>query len=412
MPNVLVTPTWVTKSVAAGYQNFLVFADNLTKEYNDQFKIIGAKMGDTINVRLPQRFLATHGQALQTQNIFDQTTPVTLNDQVNVAFAFSSAQMTTSVDDVRERYVNPAAQTLANAADVSAYATLWPYVYSQTGTPGVTPSTALAYLAAGGKLDDLAVSGKRNATLDSAAAFTIANTSSTLFNPSARISKIWREGDMGGDKALGIDEWSKSQSVQSRTTGTFTASTPLVNGANQTGSTININGWASGGTFLKRGDKFTIAGVFTVNPVNYTSYPRLQQFVITADTADAAGVTATLPISPSIITSGQLQTVSNSPASGAVVTVVGATSATAGTLATTVSSQNLIYTKDFGVLASADLVMPDGGANSTRISDKEMGLSIRWVRQYQIGSDQNDSRFDILIGPAVLQARCAAVVEG
>jgi hypothetical protein len=149
-----------------------------------------------------------------------------------------------------------------------------------------------------------------------------------------------------------------------------------------------------------------------VNPVSYSTYPRLQQFVITADTSDSTGTTATLPISPSIITSGQLQTVSNSPASGAVVTVVGATAAAGGTLATTVSSQNLIYSADFGVLATADLVQPDGGANSTRISDKEMGLSIRWVRQYQIGSDQNDSRFDILIGPAVLQARCAAVVEG
>ena len=412
MPNTLITPTWVTKDVAAGYVNFLVFAANLTKEYNGDFKVAGAKVGDTINVRLPQRFTATHGQALQLQNIFDQTTPVTLNDQVNVAFAFSSAQLTTSVDDVRERYVNPAAQTLAGAADVSAYSTLWPYVYSSVGTPGVTPSATLTYLQAGGKLDDLSVGGKRNATLDVAAAYTIANSASTLFNPTARISQIFRNGDMGGDKVLGIDEWRRSQSVQSRTTGTFTASTPLVNGANQTGSTININGWASGGTTLKRGDKFTIAGVYTVNPVTYSSTPRLQQFVITADTADAAGVTATLPISPSIITSGQLQTVSNSPASGAVVTVLGATSPTAGTLATTVSPQSLIYTKDFGVLASADLVMPDGGANSTRISDKEMGLSIRWVRQYQIGSDQNDSRFDILIGPAVLQARCAAVVEG
>ena len=411
MPNTLVTPTWVTKSVAAGYVNNLVFADNLTKEYNDQFRINGAKMGDTINVRLPQRFVPTHGQALQTQNIFDQTTPVTLNDQINVAFAFSSAQMITSVDDVRERYVNPAAQTLANAADVSAYATLWPYVYSSTGTPGVTPTAALTYLQAGGKLDDLAVSGKRFATLDSAASLTLANTVSTLFNPSPVIGAAFREGRLG-DNVLKINQLDQSQSVQTRTTGTFTASTPLVNGANQTGSTININGWASGGTFLKRGDRFTIAGVFTVNPVNYTSYPRLQQFVITADTNDAVGVTATLPISPSIITSGQLQTVSNSPASGAVVTVVGATAAAGGTLATTLASQNLIYTKDFGVLASADLVQPDGGANSTRISDKEMGLSIRWVRQYQIGSDQNDSRFDILIGPAVLQARFAAVVEG
>lgn len=411
MPNSQITPTWVTKETAAGYVNFLVFAANLTKEYNDQFRQMGAHMGDTINVRLPQRFAATHGQALQLQNIFDQTTPVTLNDQINVGFAFSSAALTTSVDEVRSRYVKPAAQTLANAADVSAYATLWPYVYSSVGTPGTTPSATLTYLQAGGKLDDQAVEGERFATLDVAAAYTIANTATTLFNPGSEISKIFKNGIMGTNQ-LNINEWRKSQSVQSRTTGTFTASTPLVNGGNQTGSTININGWASGATTLKRGDKFTIAGVFTVNPVSYTTLPRLQQFVITADTADVTGTTATLPISPSIITSGQLQTVSNSPAANAVVTVLGATSATSGTLATTVSPQSLIYTKDFGVLASADLVKPEGGADSERISDKEMGMSIRWVRQYQIGTDQNDSRFDILIGPAVLQARCASTVEG
>lgn len=411
MANQLITPTLVTKMVAAGYVNFLVFAANLTKEYNDQFVLNGAKQGDTINVRLPQRFTVTHGQGLQTQNIFDQTTPVTLNDQANVAFAFSSAQRTTSVEDVRERYVNKAAQALANAADVSAYSTLWPYVYSSVGTPGITPAQTLLYLQAGGKLDDLSVDGKRYGTLDIAASYTLANTVSTLFNPTQKISEAFRQGYMG-DNVLGIDELRRSQSVQSRTTGTFTASTPLINGANQTGSTLITNGWASGATTLKRGDKFTIAGVFTVNPVSYTSTPRLQQFVVTADTADSGGAIAALPISPSIITSGQLQTVSNSPASGAVITVLGATSAAGGTLATTVSPQSLIYTKDFGVLASADLVMPEGGADGTRISDKEMGMSIRWVRQYNINTDQNDSRFDILIGPAVLQARCAAVVEG
>ena len=411
MANTLVTSTWVTKETAAGYVNNLVFAANLTKQYNDSFQVSGAHMGDTINVRLPQRFVATHGQALQLQNIFDQTTPITLNDQINVGFAFSSAQQSTSVDDVRSRYVKPAAMTLANAADVSAYATLFPNVYSSVGTPGTTPSSTLTYLQAGGKLDDLAVNGKRYATLDVAAAFTIANSATTLFNPTGEITKIFKEGLMGSNQ-LNINEWRKSQSTQTRTTGTFTASTPLVNGATQTGSTININGWASGATTLKRGDKFVMAGVFSVNPVNYTSTGRLQQFVITADTADAVGVTATLPISPSIITSGQLQTVSNSPASGAVVTVLGATSAAGGTLATTVSPQSLVYTKDFGVLASADLVMPQGGADGSRIADPEWGISIRWVRQYQIGTDQNDSRFDILIGPAVLQARCAVVVEG
>jgi hypothetical protein len=409
--NTLITPTWVTKETAAGYVNFLVFAANLTKEYNNQFEINGAKMGDTVNVRLPQRFTVTHGQALQPQNIFDQTTPVTLNDQINVAFAFSSAQKTTQIDMVRQRYVKPAALALANAADVSAYSTLWPYVYSQVGVPGTVPTTTAAYLAAGGLLDYQSVQGKRFATLDIRHGYTIANTATTLFNPASAISETFRQGFMA-DNTLGIDEWRKSQSVQTRTTGTFTACTPTVNGANQTGSTLNTQAWASGATTLKRGDKFTIAGVFTANPVSYTSTPVLQQFVITADSSDSGGNIVALPISPSIITSGQLQTVSASPASGAAITVVGATSAVSGVLSTTTAAVSLLYTKDFGVLASADLDADLSGAVASRIADNDMGMSIRWTRQYQIGSDQNDSRFDILIGPAVLQARCGVAIEG
>lgn len=411
MANTLVTPSWVTKETAAGYINNLIFAANLTKEYNDQFVVNGVKMGDTINVRLPQRFVANHGQALVLQNIFDQTVPVTLNDQVNVGFNYSSAQATTQIDEVRRRYVEPAAQTLANAADISAYSTMFYEVYSSVGTPGTAPSSVQTYLDAGTKLSDLSVDvNGRKAVLSTKHMATIAGAVSTLFNPQVVQSSTYRKG-MFGQEQLGIEEWFQSQSVQTYTTGSFTASTPLVNGANQTGSSLITNGWASGATTLKKGDIFTIAGVYTVNPVGYQTVNSLQQFVVTATTSDSTG-DMTIPISPSIIASGQLQNVSNVPASGAAITVVGSTGAVGGTLSATVSTQSLVYTEDFGMLATADLVTPQGGADFSFVRDKEWGISIRWVRQYQIGSDQNDSRFDILIGPAVLQARFACRVQG
>jgi hypothetical protein len=124
----------------------------------------------------------------------------------------------------------------------------------------------------------------------------------------------------------------------------------------------------------------------------------LQQFVVTADTLDVTGVTATLPISPSIITSGPLQTVDASPANDAVVTVVGATSAAGGTLATTVRPQGLLYHPDAFILATADLDGNLDGATVERVSSKKLNISLRYVRQYSAMTDQKAARIDGLIG--------------
>lgn len=379
---------------------------------DDQYIQAGAKVGNTVNARLPQRFTVTDGQALQLQNLFDQTVPITLTNQKNVAFGYSSAQATTELDSIRQRYVQPGAEALANAAEVLAFNAVYRDIYSVVGTPGTTPSTTLTYLQAGTKLTDLATPLRgRVACLDPLAMQTIANTSSTLFNPAAIVAENYKTG-MFGRQQLGIDEWYQDAARPTHTTGTFTASTPLTVGAGQTGSTLSTNGWASSATTLNKGDIFTIAGVNSVNPLTYASTGRLQQFVVTATTSDSSGAMATLPISPSIITSGQLQTVDASPAASAVITVLGATSATAGTLATTTSPQSFVYHPDAFAFVMADLIKPGAGADSTTVRSKELGFAIRMVEQYQIGTDQNPSRLDILIGAATLQARLAARVMG
>jgi len=412
MANTLVTPSWVTKETARGYVNNLKFVACINKEYSDQYVQAGAKVGNTVNVRMPVRFTATHGQAFQQQNIFESTVPVTLNDQVNVGMGWSSAQATTEVDMVRDRYVKPAADSLANAVDVSAYSTVFLDVWNAVGTPGTTPSTTLTYLQALTKLiDQAAPTSGICAVLDPLAMTTIANTASSLFNPSATQSENYRDG-MFGRKQLGIDEWYYDQNVQGYTTGSSTAATPLVNGANQTGSTLVTDGWASSASTLNKGDIFTIGGVYSVNPQSYSSTGRLQQFVVTATTTSSGVDMASLPISPSIITSGPLQTVSNSPANNAVITVVGFTNPSGGTMTATGSPQSLVFHPDAFTLATADLATPSGGAKSSFVRSKQYGISIRWVEQYDILNDQNPSRFDILIGPATLQARLACRVQG
>ena len=411
MANTIATPTWVTKEVARGFTNEVVFISNVNRTYDDQYKQSGAKVGNTVNARLPQRFTVTDGQALQLQALYDQTVPITLTNQKNVAFGYSSAQATTELDAIRERYTQPGAEALANAADVLAFQAVYRDVWSAIGTAGTTPSATLTYLQAGVKLTDQAApQSGRVAVLDPLAMATIANTSSTLFNPGAVISENYKKGQFGRNQ-LGIDEWMQDPNRPVFTTGSFTSSTPLVNGASQTGSTLACDGFASGATNLKRGDVFTIAGVNAVNPLSYSSTGRLQQFVVTADSSDSSGAFSALAISPSIITSGQLQTVDASPADNAAITFQGSAGGTYAYTATT-SPQSLVYHPDAFAFVMADLMKPGAGAVATTVRSKQAGVAIRMVEQYQIGTDQNPSRLDILIGAATIQARLACRVWG
>lgn len=412
MANTLATPTWVTKETARFFVNDLTFLANVNRTYDDQYRQAGAKVGNTVLARLPQRWIANDGQALQLQPIYDQTVAITLTNQKQVAFGYSSAQATTELDLIRERYVQPGAESLANAAEVLAFQAVYRDIYSAVGTPGITPNNTLQYLQAGTKLTDLATPLRgRVAVLDPLAMQTIANTSATLFNPAAVISENYEEG-MFGRMQLGIDRWYQDIARPTHTTGTFTACTPTVNGANQTGTTLNTQSWASGATTLNKGDIFTAAGCDSVNPLTYADTGRLQQFVVTATTSDSSGNITALPISPSIITSGNLQTVSASPTNAGAITVLGATSATNGTLATTTSPQSFVYHPDAFAFVMADLIEPGAGAVSKTARSKELGFAIRWVEQYQIGTDQLPSRLDILIGAATVQARLAARVFG
>lgn len=409
MPNTLATPTWVLREVGRGYVNSVKFIANVNRKLSDEYVQAGAKVGYTVNYRLPQRWAVTDGQSLQLQAINDQVVPVTLTNQKNVAFGYSTASQTMEIQDVKKRYVDKAADALANAADVLAYNAVYRDVWNSVGTPGTTPSTALTYLTAGVKLDNTASPMEdRVAILDPLAAATIANATATLFNPSGAISENWRKGMMAANQ-LGIDEWYKDQSRSVHTTGTFTSSTPIVSSANQTGSSVGTSGWASGASTLNKGDIVTFAGCYGVNPLSYQSTGVLQQFTVTATTSDSGGA-MTIPISPPIVTSGAYQTVTASPTNNGAVSVWSGTGTYA--LTATTSPQSMVFHPDAFAFVTADLARDLGGADVNVVRSSMAGFSIRMVQQYQIGTDQNPSRLDILIGAATLQARLACRVVG
>jgi hypothetical protein len=410
MANTFVNPAWVTFEVAKRFVNSLRAVAQFTRKYSDEFSVDGAKVGDTVRVRLPQQFEVSEGEGLVEQNLTDQTKTLILNRRRQVGFGWSSTEATVNMDDIRTRYVMPAADTLANAYDRAAMADVYKAVYNTVGTLGTTPSAALTYGQAKVKIQDLAGPDTGlKAILEPLAHITLADAHKALFHPGSLISKATKTG-LIAEELLGIGEWYTDQNVPRFTSGAVTvASTPLTNGAGQTGSSIVTDGWGSGGAALKKGDIITIAGVRSVNPVSKESTGRLQQFVLTADISDTAGA-ATLSISPSIITSGALMNVDAAPADNATITYWAM--AAGGTQAATVSPQNLVFHPEAFATVMADLVMPNGGAKSTRVQSRDLNIASRYVEQYSITSDRNMNRLDILFGNAPIQERMAARVVG
>jgi len=206
---------------------------------------------------------------------------------------------------------------------------------------------------------------------------------------------------MGRDSA-GMN-WKMDQNVVPQTFGSYSGKTLTTNTATFTGSLTT--GWAQTSTItltasaaltLNQGDVFQIAGVYAVNPQNRQAYGsnKLRNFVVTATTAVATGGTA-VTVSPAIITGGQFQNV-----------VVSSTSSTAAVTpfnnTGTVSPQNIVMHRNAFTLATADLELPDGVHFAGRASDKDLGLSIRVVRQYTINNDSIPTRLDVLYGWAPL----------
>jgi hypothetical protein len=414
MANSFITPTWVLKDVARVAVNQLKFAANIERWYDDKFKAGGAKVGYTVSGRLPQRFRTTKGQAFQAQPINDVTVPVTLTDQANIGTSWSTADATVVVEDVRRRYVNPAGEQLANTIDYDGLTRMTPTVAHSVGVPGTAPTSRLTYTTGAAKMTLVAVPmAGRTAVLDPIHMVNLIQDTSTLFNPSAAISENYREGQFGRNQ-LGIAEWYQDQNRYLHTTGSFTSSTPLVNGANQTGTSLITNGWASGAATLNAGDIFTIAGVYEVNPQNYASTGQLQQFVVT-QTVTSTGVNMTISISPPIIPSGNLQNVTASPASGAIILVVGSGQVVAtgtGTMTATASANSLLFHPEAFILAMADLDADLDGATVSRVSDNEMNVSLRYVKQYSAQSDQKMARIDALYGFREFRPDWACRIQG
>jgi len=402
MANNLLTTGMITREALRVLENLLPMVKNVNTQYSDQFARDGAKIGDSISVRKPPRYVGRTGPLLQVESSVETTTPLTLN-QSGVDLSFSTKDLTLSIDDFKQRFIMPAMATVA--ANIEQAGVLqYKNIYNVTGTPGTLP-TSVALTNANAILDEnlAPMDGRRMVMLAPTATAALMQDTKGLFQSSSTIAEQYESGRFA--QGFGFNGYT-GQLTPSHTAGPQ-GGTPVVGAAGGSGNALATSGWTAAAALrLRAGDTFTIANVFAVNPYSRQSTGRLQSFVVQTDfSSDGAG-TGTVSISPAIVTSGQFQTVDSAPVAGAAITVTSGTS-------NQVSRQNIAFHPDAFTFASADMWMPSGGVEyAERVRSKSSGISMRAIQAYDIYNDQAPLRLDVLFGWATLRPELAVRIEG
>ena len=369
----------------------------------------------------PGRFIGTTGPALNVEDLNETSVPVTLSTQFHVDTQFTTQDLALSLDMFSDRILKPAVAAIANKIDFDGTTTAALNTANIVGTAGTPPTSLLTYLNAQAYLDSEGAprDGRRSCIVEPYTSATIVDSLKGLFVPNDKIGMQYEKGLMGRDS--GGMNWKLDQNIVSQTFGNFTTSTVTASVNTSTTGGILTSGWASSSTItltaantgtinLNAGDTFQIAGVYATNPQNRQAYGtnKLRSFVVKSAVSVASGSSVSVTVSPAIISAGQFQNVSIPVPGASAVTFFGSQYNASGY--GLVSPQNIVMHRNAFTLAMADLELPEGVHFAGRASDKEIGLSMRVVRQYTINNDSIPTRVDVLYGWAPLYQELACRV--
>jgi hypothetical protein len=404
--NTFLTPTIIAKEALMMLENEMVMGSKVHRDYKNEFK----KIGETLTIRAPNKYTVTKARTRTESTNTEKSITMTVSTQAHVSWDFTTIDLTMTIDEYSDRYIKPAANALANQVDADLCA-LYKYVYNDVyeSTGFITPESFLVLGKAGQKLDEEAApKDNRVLVLNPAANWSLANALRTVY-----VQDIAKPALTKGYMATiaGFDIY-MDQNITTHQTGLYNATTGtvIVTGTGtQQGTSIVLGQFTIVSTsVLKIGDVFTIANVYAVNPVSGLSTGSLRQFVVTANASCIATETTsannvTVYISPEIIDTGAYKTVNQAPAAGAKVTIVGSASATI--------PKNLAFQKNAFALVVVPLEMPQGvwGARAT---NKKTGLSIRVLKDYDVDTDEEICRMDILYGVKCLRPELACRISG
>lgn len=406
MSNTLLTSSIILKECYAIMHQSSNFISRTNRQYDGRFANKGAQIGQQLDIRLPPKFTTRTGNSMQSQNVVDRKVALPLATINGVDLLLTQEDLTFKIEELSQRILQPAVSQLAATIEGAAISTLYKQVANFANGTAMTTTTSYAtyanfqettrYLA-----ENLAPPSPRTATISPQTRVDFGTDVKGLFQDSSAIAKQYLDGMMGRTAGYEVFE---NTLMPSHTPGTFngtlstTVSTTADGGYDGTGNayttSFGLKFDVTTSYAFKQGDVITIGNVFDVQPETKTSYGRLKQFVVAADTSGTT--TGTLTISPAPILSGAYQNVNTAIADNAAITVVGSVSG-AGSAGRTIYGQNLMFHRDAFAFVTADLEDPSpyGAWGAREVFD---GISMRIWRQGDISNGTFPCRLDVAWG--------------
>lgn len=422
MANQIINDMIITKMALPLFRDTNGFIKNVDRSYDSYFGKSGAKIGASVNVRLPNDPVVGDGAVVSPQTITERSIPLTVAYRKHVSLSFDTQERTLNVDAFRERYVEPSINNLtgsvANIAMTLALGAANMVRNTDESGNTIAPSSD-TWLRAKAKLTKQhAPTDNRFAVLDPDTDAATVSGLMGLFNPQAKIGDQTTTGAMQAP-LLGVKEWISDQTCLVTTTGTYdgtATATGTVTSLTNTGNTIPnqisqiyapqqsvVGCSATVGTF-NVGDVITIAGVNQVNRVTKQSYGTPMQFVVQQPAP--AGSTSII-VSPALVgpaaagAQAQFQTVDALPAADAKITLVGKPGETI--------RRNMLFTKKAMTLVTVDLMEVNKGVVDCGMANLD-GISMRTLIYYTGTDDTLGTRLDVLFGIGVLRPEWICIV--
>jgi hypothetical protein len=397
-------------------KNNLVMGRLVDGQFNDR---VTDQNGLKINVKRPPQFIAKDGPTLAEQSIVTGSTDIAVDRYRNVHVSVSDLEAVQSYNDLmRNATMRSAASTLAHDVDLYLHSQLLSFA-SHVGTHGESIKEPAQFFAAHTRLMEQSVP---DADLSAVVSYEDAEKiRSNLVG--TNIQGVNRDAlERSRVPNMSNVDLYATQHIKSVTTGTRDATAGDVNGASQNvnysdvkdldSSELDIDGLTASAT-IKKGEIFTIAGVYAINNRSGETLPYLRQFVVTEDATVNGSGEVTLNIWPHIIVPGTggaeadtntaFATVNAAPADGAAITFFAA--------ASTVVPVRAAWHKSAIQLVSARLERPMSDTSSFA-TDPETGITIRYWRGSDIATGKHIHRWDMIYGAKVVDPRLGVRFSG
>ena len=415
MPNTLSYGQVLTRKMLAVLTSNCPVTRSLNHDYEKVFPdggYDGQKAGPTIYIRKPTQRIVRRTWPMGTAAITETTVALTPDQVFGTDLAFSDLELATKVDDYFERYVAPDIKKVAAAVESYNINYMLNAIYNcEAYTSLAIPTTmAQGIMTLRAKLiNNLCPVDGQNFAVSPLFEASIIPALAGQYNPQSNISEMYVKGQMSN--AVGLD-WYSSQNLPGIIIGSQTNATPIVGAYNSTANTsLPYTGAGVANGTVVAGQCFTIAGLYDVNYESKVPYSQLKQFVVTAANT-AVGGAGTLTVSPAINYD------TTDPAQNCYIaagTIVGAAivygclyGVTAeATTASQIYQQDLMCHRDSFAWAGVPLEIPAKAEVAGVATDDRTGLSIRYIKMYDINNARMLNRIDVLGGICALYPQWA-----